>query len=751
MNNKKLNNFKLKYSKYKKKYLIKKSTIVSKIINNFIQMGGSQVKKQLENNLEILLRCPITLEIFIDPVIAADGHTYERKAIQKSFNKGNSKSPLTNNQLDNRTLTPNLRVKSIINSIIEMGILDMNIISNFLNKSGFSKDKIRLKKARIIRKKIDNGDKIEDKYKLLNIIGLSIHYKFDNVGNRIRSIFILLNNNKYYNFFDNESGESSYDYSTENKNNLENKLHIRPKDNNSFNSIILFKEENPLDHLSYLRKELISDNFEEVIKDKYKDNVKISPRISYKPVLYGFISGKSSNFLKSYFPTIPNLLIKDINDLYEKESKSIFVKLLDNVKQSDTLRGKFDEEIFYLHNDNFSNFSTLSLEIQKEKLEPFFSRANEQLNGSFKFCSVVLMDDPIEHFKVKPGVEIEKIDGSESWGKIIRDEGKVWRLENNRIAKKITENNKWKIKMIFSLAFTGKSGIGKSYLTHTIFNKDYIFETDGSTKESFKEDFEKFSKDKKFTVIVVGNKDKSFGIDFIREKIDIKVFECRMNEYLIENNDRKLTVEEKQAEDYENNDRKLTVEEKQAEDYENNDRKLTVEEKQAEDNNDRIRIPESDSDNDSDSDSDSDNDDDGQQYVIGYLEKEYRSDGLSFTRTDEGHYYGTNEELCLLFQNGEQLIIEKKFYYDDSYHSGYTGEYEWRMKYIENEFTMLDNPVIYNGYEDEGRYIYFNFGSENNEFQVTIDTVGWDNYYPSGSFEYSISDFTDYSISDDDD
>ena len=54
MNNKKLNNFKLKYSKYKKKYLIKKSTIVSKIINNFIQMGGSQVKKQLENNLEIL-------------------------------------------------------------------------------------------------------------------------------------------------------------------------------------------------------------------------------------------------------------------------------------------------------------------------------------------------------------------------------------------------------------------------------------------------------------------------------------------------------------------------------------------------------------------------------------------------------------------------------------------------------------------------------------------------------------------------
>ena len=34
----------------------------------------------------------------------------------------------------------------------------------------------------------------------------------------------------------------------------------------------IFKEENPLDHLSYLRKELISDNFEEVIKDKYKED-----------------------------------------------------------------------------------------------------------------------------------------------------------------------------------------------------------------------------------------------------------------------------------------------------------------------------------------------------------------------------------------------------------------------------------------------------------------------------------------------
>ena len=40
--------------------------------------------------------CPITNEIFIDPVIAEDGHTYERKAITDWLQK-NSISPLTRN------------------------------------------------------------------------------------------------------------------------------------------------------------------------------------------------------------------------------------------------------------------------------------------------------------------------------------------------------------------------------------------------------------------------------------------------------------------------------------------------------------------------------------------------------------------------------------------------------------------------------------------------------------------------------
>lgn len=32
--------------------------------------------------------CPITQTMYIDPVVAADGHTYEKSAIQKWFDSG---------------------------------------------------------------------------------------------------------------------------------------------------------------------------------------------------------------------------------------------------------------------------------------------------------------------------------------------------------------------------------------------------------------------------------------------------------------------------------------------------------------------------------------------------------------------------------------------------------------------------------------------------------------------------------------
>jgi len=44
-------------------------------------------------------RCPITLECMYDPVVASDGHTYERHAIEYHIRCGNGRSPLTRTPL----------------------------------------------------------------------------------------------------------------------------------------------------------------------------------------------------------------------------------------------------------------------------------------------------------------------------------------------------------------------------------------------------------------------------------------------------------------------------------------------------------------------------------------------------------------------------------------------------------------------------------------------------------------------------
>ncbi|XP_075678127.1 WD repeat, SAM and U-box domain-containing protein 1-like [Dermatophagoides pteronyssinus] len=58
--------------------------------------------------------CPIIKEIMNDPVVASDGHSYERTAIQKWISDGNVTSPLTNEVLDSQILTPNYNLRSLI-------------------------------------------------------------------------------------------------------------------------------------------------------------------------------------------------------------------------------------------------------------------------------------------------------------------------------------------------------------------------------------------------------------------------------------------------------------------------------------------------------------------------------------------------------------------------------------------------------------------------------------------------------------
>eukprot|EP01044_Picomonas_judraskeda_P024780 COSAG03_NODE_6951_length_982_cov_16.617946_1_plen_296_part_10 len=58
--------------------------------------------------------CPFTYEIMRDPVICADGHTYERAAIERWFRTGKNTSPKTNLPLAHRNLIPNITLRQAI-------------------------------------------------------------------------------------------------------------------------------------------------------------------------------------------------------------------------------------------------------------------------------------------------------------------------------------------------------------------------------------------------------------------------------------------------------------------------------------------------------------------------------------------------------------------------------------------------------------------------------------------------------------
>ncbi|KVH96250.1 U-box domain-containing protein 10-like [Cynara cardunculus var. scolymus] len=58
--------------------------------------------------------CPISLELFRDPVIVSTGQTYERSYIQRWINCGNTTCPKTQQKLQNFILTPNYVLRSLI-------------------------------------------------------------------------------------------------------------------------------------------------------------------------------------------------------------------------------------------------------------------------------------------------------------------------------------------------------------------------------------------------------------------------------------------------------------------------------------------------------------------------------------------------------------------------------------------------------------------------------------------------------------
>ncbi|KAK9824008.1 hypothetical protein WJX72_006929 [[Myrmecia] bisecta] len=86
-----------------------------------VKLAGRRVLTAEEEvhceQLRDVLCCPITQVIFQDPVIAADGQTYERSAIEDWLQRNNT-SPMLNTQLPHKKLSTNMQIKAIVACIL---------------------------------------------------------------------------------------------------------------------------------------------------------------------------------------------------------------------------------------------------------------------------------------------------------------------------------------------------------------------------------------------------------------------------------------------------------------------------------------------------------------------------------------------------------------------------------------------------------------------------------------------------------
>jgi TPR repeat protein len=80
-----------------------------------------RVKSVVDETAEELV-CAITMALPVDPVVAQDGHVYERSAVEDWIAQGNGKSPKTNEPMG-PALLPAPQVKAMIRGMVKSGAL----------------------------------------------------------------------------------------------------------------------------------------------------------------------------------------------------------------------------------------------------------------------------------------------------------------------------------------------------------------------------------------------------------------------------------------------------------------------------------------------------------------------------------------------------------------------------------------------------------------------------------------------------
>lgn len=81
--------------------------------------------------------CPITYELMREPVVAMDGHTYEKGAIEKWL-KSNQTSPRSGEPMDT-VIIPNMNLKKLIQDIIHEVLEQLTFASTlYFRRIGWS-------------------------------------------------------------------------------------------------------------------------------------------------------------------------------------------------------------------------------------------------------------------------------------------------------------------------------------------------------------------------------------------------------------------------------------------------------------------------------------------------------------------------------------------------------------------------------------------------------------------------------------
>ena len=138
-------------------------------VRNEAERGNFNIMANQQPNPPNELVCPITQEIMFDPVVASDGRTYERNAIQRWLSTKNT-SPMTKEPID-KTLRTNWAIRSAIQRFLDRSLVkdmvgeSVNMLMKRINDGKADDEKINNKEAMILLYDNDfNVDKAYDAY-----------------------------------------------------------------------------------------------------------------------------------------------------------------------------------------------------------------------------------------------------------------------------------------------------------------------------------------------------------------------------------------------------------------------------------------------------------------------------------------------------------------------------------------------------------------------------------------------------------